>query len=269
MLTLRDASPVSRSTAGRQALWSSGRWCDHFRSNQLALLRLPWEAGAGLTSAERDQIAPSLQVFQQGEAQEGRHFFRCARNHAESSGDLTYIEAHRLFMDEEKRHGRDLARFLTLAGVSILRKQSALARGFCWFGSRGGLEPTLLVILMSEVIALVYYAALRRATGSVLLRRLCGQILRDEKQHVRFQSERLAILRGDRAAPLLALTHALDRLLFFSALLLSWCCHRRVFRAGGFTFTRSWIAGWSAFRSVARQKDPRNYRAGSGRRRCR
>jgi hypothetical protein len=212
-----------------------------------------------LTPAERDRIASSLQVFQQGEAQEGKHFYRCARAHADASGDLGYAEAHRLFMAEEQRHGRDLARFLTLADIPTLQKRSALAWAFCWCGSRGGLEPTLLVILMSEVIALVYYAALRRATGSSLLRHLCVQILRDEKQHVRFQSERLAILRHSRSVPLLALTHAFDRLLFACALLVTWSGHHRVLRAGGLGFRRFWSVAWAAFRSIARQKDPRNY----------
>src|SRR5262249_33117764 len=143
-------------------------------------------------------------------------------------GDFDYVETHRQFMNEEKRHGRDLAHFLSLAGIPVLCESSWLARGVCWCGSRGGLGPTLLVILMSEVIALVYYAALRRATGSTVLRRLCVQILRDEKQHVRFQSERLAILRRGRSPLLLMLTHAFDALLFAGAVLVCWCGHGRV-----------------------------------------
>jgi hypothetical protein len=117
----------------------------------------------------------------------------------------------------------------------------------------------LLVILMSEVMALVYYAALRQATASSVLRRLCTQILRDEKQHVRFQSERLALLRRRRTILLLELTNALDGLLFVAALLVCWSGHRRVFRAGGHSFVGFWRAGWSAFRTIRRQKDPRNY----------
>jgi hypothetical protein len=259
MPTLDVSLRVPRTATCRLALWSSRRWCDYFHRQRVALLPIPWGHDTGLTPAERDLIAPSLQVFQQGEAQEGGHFYRCASAYALASGDLAYPEAHRLFMDEEKRHGRDLARFLALAGVPILRKQSWLAWGFCWCGSRGGLEPTLLVILMSEVIALIYYAALRRATRSAVLRCLCAQILRDEKQHVRFQSERLALLRCRRPAPLLELTHACDVLLFACALLVCWCGHRRILRAGGLGLTRFWGAGWTAFRTVARQKDPRSY----------
>jgi hypothetical protein len=257
MLTL-DAPPRT-VRAARPRPWSSRRWCDYFRRQRGALLPIPWEYGAELTDAELDWIAASLQVFQQGEAQEGRHFYRCARAYAAASGDRAYAEAHRLFMEEEKRHGRDLARFLALAGVPVLAEQSWLARAFCWWGSRGGLEPTLLVILMSEVIALVYYAAVRRATGSAVLRRLCAQILRDERQHVRFQAERLAILRRDRRGPLLALTHGLDALLFGSAALVCWCGHHRALRAGGLDFGRYARAAWRQFRACRRQKDPRRY----------
>lgn len=258
MLALSASRPTRRMGAARRQPWSSGRWCDYFRQRG-ALLVIPWERGAGLTPAARDRIVPSLQVFQQGEPQEGGHFYRCARAHAEVSGDGEYAEAHRLFMEEEKRHGRDLARFLELAGAPVLPELSWLARAFCWCGSRGGLEPTLLVILMSEVFALVYYAALRRATGSAVLRRLCAQILRDERQHVRFHAERLAILRRDRPAALRALSHVLDALLFVGAGVACWCGHRRVLRAGGLGLAGFWRRARQCFRLVCRQKDPRHY----------
>src|SRR5262249_42037453 len=87
--------------------WSSKRWCDYFQRQRQVRLAIPWERGAELTASDRDLIGPSLQVFQQGEAQEGGHFYRCARAYAENSGDLAYAVAHRLFMDEEKRHGSD------------------------------------------------------------------------------------------------------------------------------------------------------------------
>jgi hypothetical protein len=246
--------------ARQQQPWSSRRWCSYFEQRRTVQLAIPWERGAELTPAERDLVASSLQVFQQGEAQEGGHFYRCATAYAAGSGDGAYAEAHRLFMEEEKRHGRDLGRFLTLAGVPVLAEKSWLTRAFCWCGSRGGLEPTLLVILMSELIALLYYAALRSATRSVVLRRLCTQILRDEKQHVRFQAERLALMRCGRRTPMLTLHHTLDGLLFVGALLACWCGHRRVLRAAGLGFLRFCRAGWRTYRTAARQKDPRTWK---------
>jgi hypothetical protein len=200
-----------------------------------------------------------LQEFQQGEGLEGGHFFRCARAYAVTSGDIDYAEVHYLFMAEEQRHARDLARFLALAGIPLLTERSRLNRLFCWFGSRGGIELTVAIIAQVEVVAQVYYAALRRATGSVVLRRITAQILRDEKQHVRFQGERLAILRRGRSPLRLALSHTLDVLLFFCAALGCWWGHRRVLPAGGLGFFRFWREGWRMFRALARQKDPRRY----------
>src|SRR5207249_4417262 len=108
MLTLDALPRRSRPRPARPRPWSSHQWCDYFR-RRVTPPHIPWERGAELTAAQRALIAPSLQVFQQGEAQEGGHFYRCAATYAAASGDVLYAAAHRLFMDEERRHGRDLA----------------------------------------------------------------------------------------------------------------------------------------------------------------
>ena len=96
MLALDASRPAER--IGPAQPWSSRRWCDYFRQRG-ALLVIPWERGADLTPAERDQIAPSLQVFQQGESHEGGHFYRCARAHAEASGDAEYVTGSTYYVD--------------------------------------------------------------------------------------------------------------------------------------------------------------------------
>ena len=93
---------------------SSRAWCDYFRHNGANLLPLPWDRGAELTDAERDAVAASLQSFQLGESSQGRHLLRCAADHASRTGDPAYLEATRLFLAEEHRHSRTLARFLDL-----------------------------------------------------------------------------------------------------------------------------------------------------------
>jgi hypothetical protein len=258
MLTL-DAPPRTvRAAPVRHSPWSSRRWCDYFTRQRGALLSLPWERGAELTPAERDLVAASLREFQQGEGHEGGHFFRCARAYAERC-DADYAEAHRLFMAEERRHADDLARFLALAGVPLLTERSLLNHLFCWGASRGGLELAVAIILPIEIVGSAYYAALRRASGSAVLRCLCAQILRDEKQHVRFQCERLAVMRRDRRRALRVLSHALDLLLFVGAGCGCWFGHRRVLRAGGVGLARFWREAWARFRGACRQKDPRHY----------
>lgn len=256
MLTLDLRPSSSDSEPARDQPWSSGRWCQYFREQRRQRLVIPWERGAELSQAEHDLIIDSLREFQQGEGLEGSHFFRCVRAWAESSRDFEYVEAHRLFMAEEQGHARNLARFLIMAGTPLLTERSLLNRCFCWIGSWGRLEMTLAIIAAVEIVAQVYYRALRRTTRSEVLRRICAQILRDEKQHVRFQNERLAILRRGRSAPWLALTGCVDCMLLLGAALACWCGHRRVLRAGGVGCLRYWQAAWHVYRAAARHKQP-------------
>jgi len=94
------------------------------------------------------------------------------------------------------------------------------------------------VLVTAEIIAKVYYAALREASTSRILRRLCGQILSDEVRHVEFQTEQLAKLRRGRAAPLLWVTRALHQLLFVGATLIVTWSHRSVLSRAGCGFRR-------------------------------
>ena len=63
----------------------------------------------------------------------------------------------------------------------------------------GTLEISIGVLVTAEIIAKVYYPALREASGSVVLRAICDQIIRDERKHVEFQTEQLAGLRIGRS----------------------------------------------------------------------
>jgi hypothetical protein len=219
-------------------LGSALEWIAYFEQNAVSLLDVPWELDPALTADERAVVLPSLREFQQGEELEGGHFFRCVQRYGERIGDPDYIEAHRLFMAEERRHGRDLAAFLERAGVTLLRERSLRNRLFCWCGSLGGLELTLTIIVCVEAVAQSYYRAIRDATACPLLRRLCTQILRDEHSHVRFHCERLRLMRRDRPRWRLALSRAFDRLLSYLAILICWWGHAPAIRAGGYSFRR-------------------------------
>jgi hypothetical protein len=253
----REALPAARAKPARQ-YWSSRRWLAYFRRNARTPV-FPWARGTELQPTERALLAPSLQGFQQGEGQEGTHFFHCVRADAEQSGDWDYVEAHRLFMAEEQRHAADLARFLALVGIPTLQDQSWFSRAFCWCGSRGSLELTLLVIGMSEIMGQVYYTALRSATASELLRQICTQILRDEKSHVRFQCERLALLRRQLPVSQLVVRLGLDAFLFLGAAFACWLGHRRALRAGGRGWRRFWREAVHAFGRARPLMDPRHY----------
>jgi hypothetical protein len=203
----------------RAAPWTSGQWAAYYHRNADRLLPLPWRRGAELTEAEREAVAASLQDFQLGESSEGRHLLRRAERYAERTDDPEYLEAMHLFVREEQRHARTLGRFLHLAGIEPLRR-SRLDTVFRLLRRLAGLALSITVLLIAETIGKVYYRALRRATGSVLLRRICDQLLRDEVRHMRFHAERLAIVRRGRARWRVWLAHTGHRLLFAGACLL-------------------------------------------------
>lgn len=233
-------------------------WCAYFRGNAQSLLAIPWNQGAGLTDTEKESVAASVQDFQLGESSEGRHFLNAARRYAEQNGDAEYFEAVRLFIGEEQRHARDLGRFMDLAGIPRVTRTWSDAV-FRWLRRRAGLELTISVLLTAEIIALVYYAALREATGSAALRRLCDQILRDEVEHVRFQTERLALMRRRRLRWLVHVAHGLQRFLFGGTCLVVWWRHARALRAGGFRFRRFWREAWRHLNAAVAAMDPRAY----------
>ena len=231
-------------------------WLEYFVANTTSLLEIPWGRGAEITTAERRAIASSIQEFQLGESSEGRHLLRSAETFARRTRDPRYPEAMRLFIKEEQRHARDLGRFMDLAAIPRIRHAwpDRVFRRLRRLG--GGLEVSISVLITAEIIAKVYYAALREATGSSVLRRLCDQILRDEDAHVRFQCDYLAVIRKDRNDWTLALTEALQRFLFSGACLVVWKSHRRALKQGGIAWRLFWRMCWDEMNTALRQMKP-------------
>jgi hypothetical protein len=239
---------------------SSAAWVEFFRINAQTPTPVDWAAAAAaLTAEERAAVASSVAEFQLGESSEGANLLRFGRHYAEASGDAAYYAALRLFIGEEHRHARDLGRFMDLAGLPRLADTWADSV-FRFLRRRAGLEVSIAVLVTAEVIATVYYDALRAATASPLLRGLCDRILTDEAHHVRFQCERLAILRARRGSAALAATAVLHRLLMAGACVVVWRGHRRALRRGGYGFVRFWLALRLAHGKAIRLADPRRYK---------
>jgi len=226
---------------------SSREWKEHYERNAQQLLEIPWDAGGDLTEVERRAIASSVQGFQAGESSEGLHLFRAAEAYARRTGDHDYVGAIRAFIPEEQRHARDLARVLRLNGIPLLRTTfpDRVFRGLRHLF--GGLETSIAVLVTAEIFAQVYYAALREATKSAPLRRLCDQILLDEENHVEFQAEQLAKLRWRRGPAYLAIAMGAQRFLFFGTCFVVWLFHRKALIQGGYGFGRFWRASWERF----------------------
>ena len=242
------------------AVRTSAQWVDYFRANAERLLAVPWEDGVGATPDELARITDSLRGWQLGETSDGRHLLAAAADYAAKLGDPAFLDAIRLFIAEEQRHGEELGQFLDLTGVPRATWDwgDAVFRAFRYVLPRMEVWATVVVIV--ETHAMLYYAALRRATGSAVLRQICRQILADEVPHIQFQCERLAILHHRRSGILRVLTAGIHRVLFAGITLAVWVGHRRALRAGGFTLRRFWRSAWAKMGQAWRIMDPAGYR---------
>jgi hypothetical protein len=237
---------------------NSSAWVEYFRRNERRRRPIPWDEGVTLTPQEHAAVIRSIQIFQLGESGEGKHFLRVAERYAKRVDDQEYNTALKMFLAEEHRHAGELGQVLDRVGEPRLTKEWT-DNVFRWLRHRAGLEIMIAVLLTGEVMAQVYYLALYRATRSSTLRRLCKQILADEAAHVRFQAERLALLRQNRSPLRLALTAIGESILFAGACVAVWRSHRPVFRAARLSFLSFWRKAQRAFRRSLRFRDPRLY----------
>jgi hypothetical protein len=219
---------------------------------------VPWESAVKLTAAERRTIRASVQEFQLGEQSEGHHLKHAAREYARRSGDAAYSRATELFVREEQHHAALLGRFMDLAGIERVR-HTFVDSVFRRLRRFAGLETSICVLLTAEVIAKVYYRALLAATASPALLAICRRILQDEAHHVEFQSERLAILRRNRARWRIAAAVAAQRLLFAGSVAVVWLRHSPVLRSGNDSFPAYWRDCHREFRESLVLMDPAHY----------
>ncbi len=220
------------------AVQRSQWWNQYFSKNLQQLLSIPWELGHELTPVEKQAITSSIQKFQLGEGSDGWHLILASQRYAERYNDLDYAEAVKLFIAEEQRHSRDLGHFMDINNIPriastysdwVFRRVRRIA---------ASIEIMIMTLLVAETIALVYYKALGKATKSKVLAVLCEQILKDEYYHIRFQTERLAIIRRDRW-PLRDLAATLFHVpLYYGAILVVWLDHAPVFHAAGISFSQ-------------------------------
>jgi hypothetical protein len=226
---------------------TSQEWHQYYQHNATCLLDIPWHLGPELTADEIADISSSLREFQAGESSEGKHLYRNAQLYADRTGDRDYVSAIRLFIAEEQRHARDLGRFLKLNGIPLVQTTFTDRVFRRMRGITRSLEISIAVLITAEIIAKPYYAAIRNATNSTILRRICDQLLQDEVRHVEFQVERLAILRAGRGIFGKTITAVSQRFLFLGTVLIVWVFHRAALRRGGVSFVTWWQDNWREF----------------------
>jgi len=234
--------------ARHRACTTSYDWIEYFYQNAPEPA-LPWDDGIRLSGAEKRAVIASIQQFQLGEGASGVRMLECARRFSSDTGDLGLLAALKLFLREEQRHSKMLARFLQKENAACLRKH--------WMHSifrslRGlaGLELCLKVLVTAEVLARPYYAALHDATGSSLLRSICRVILEEERAHLRFQAFALRLFQN-RHRPLSEAAIRTAHIVFLAVTaLVVWVEHKPVFRSAGRTFRQFWKETWREFDSL-------------------
>jgi hypothetical protein len=235
---------MSASTIQRSPFHAKD-WVHYFQGNMLQRSSIPWEHRIVVEPELRGPLLRSLQRFQVGERGDGIHLLKAAaRTH-----DPEYQAAIDLFIKEEQEHSRLLARVIEGIGGSLLEHHWS---NTCFIFLRRllGLRLELLVLLVAEVIAQVYYKALFDGTADVVLRGVFAQILHDEHGHVAFHCSYLH-QTFSHFSPFARWLISISWSLFFQLVcFIVICDHLAVFRAVGMTPRTCWRDCMQAFHAT-------------------
>lgn len=214
---------------------TSQQWVVHFKQNQQQQ-RINWNLVPNLTPPECKAIIRSLQAWQLGETSDGANLIKAATIYTHKINDATYLDAIKLFIQEEQKHGNNLGKYLDAIGYPRLKKDwgDTLFRKVRYFNTN--MELWTVTVIIVESFAQWFYHALSNATNCTLLKQICGDILKDEAPHIKFQLERLCIINLNRNSLLTRIRLKLYALFAYVILVTVWIAHARAFKAGGYTF---------------------------------
>ncbi|NEQ51068.1 MAG: ferritin-like domain-containing protein [Leptolyngbya sp. SIO3F4] len=213
-------------------LHASEFWVQHFETN-LQENRIDWDVTPQISEDEKRQILYSLKAWQLGETSEGKQLLAAASKYAKRQNDPAYLEAIRLFIREEQKHGANLGSYLDRIGEPRSKRDLGDSL-FRWVRHLNtSMECWTITVIIVEGAAQVFYQALHHATSCTLLRSICRDILQDESYHIPFQHERLFVLFRQKGVYGRIWAVTWYCLLFFVTIHAVWFGHRRAFLAGG------------------------------------
>lgn len=221
-----------------------GIWLNHFEYHAQHPRSIPQGLRDALTPAERRLIASSIATFQLGEQSEGMTLLSAASRFARAHDLPSLVRITELFIREEQQHAALLRAFM-LDHQIRLKRRDWTERVFRGVRRLAGLELYLYVLISAELIGIVYYRALERATACQRLEVLCRTLVSDELAHVGFESHLLLVLRKRRCAAARILQRIAHRGFFAATAGVVWLTHRAVLRRGGYdagSFVRSCLA---------------------------
>lgn len=206
-------------------------WKKHFENNRSHFSDIDWKATDQLSEEEKKLITSSLHQFQKGENSEGKHLFA----YAKTFPDPLYVDCIRLFICEEQMHARALGNFMQRYSIPTI-KGHWVDSVFRNLRKLAGIQNTIMILLIAEIISKVYYAALRKATHSGLLQKICVQILKDEDHHISFQCFTLQFLFQRKSFVGKTLIRTLYFILLSGTVSVVWFYHNKVLRKSGHSF---------------------------------
>ena len=228
---------------------SSEAWLAYFQSNVQSAQDMPWDRDIFFPENLRAALVPSIKAFQKGEGSEGHNLHRVSKAYAEKEQDPAYLTCIEYFIREEQKHAEFLRLYLEKLAEKPLHS-TWTDEVFRRLRKNAGLEISISVLITAEIIATLYYPALHEATPDPLLRMICQRIFQDEARHIRFQSDRLRMLRAARSSWKLWWTHCLQDFLYTGTLRVVWFAYGQAFRAGKFSWIKYWSMAWRHYRQV-------------------
>lgn len=170
-------------------------WREYFLQNSNHFAHLNFSLKTELTTFEKSLITSSIQQFQRGESSAGLYLLKVAKE----TGNSDYYESIRLFLNEEHHHAAGLARYMEQEKIDLIESHwldsvfRKLRRNFEF-------ENTITVVMTAEIVASVYYRALKRATSSTTLISICEQIISDEAMHINFQAFTIRFFQNESSS---------------------------------------------------------------------
>ncbi|HUQ08903.1 MAG TPA: hypothetical protein VM146_01215 [Steroidobacteraceae bacterium] len=186
-----------------------------------------------LTDEECRRIAGSIATFQLGEQSEGRTLLKFAEEFAARRNLRALPAVTALFIKEEQHHAAQLKSFMLANGIP-LKQKSWTDSIFRVLRKLAGFEAAVTVLVTAEMIGFVYYRALARATASRCLKTICRTMCADESLHLRYETQLLLTLRGDRGPIRRRFVEYLHRSLVTMSACVVYFDHQRVLQHAGY-----------------------------------
>jgi hypothetical protein len=237
-------------TEGRR-VESFADWVEHFEANsehhRSSEALIDWRAESTLNGDARRAFVRSFQRFELGEGGDGARLLSLA----DAAGDPVYRTALGLLVHEEQKHSDLFLRALRYLDAPTLGSHWSDA-AFTRLRRLSGLRTELGLFLIAESVAMGYFLALAERAPDPVLRAVGRRLADDERNHIRFQIDRLRVGFRDTPAPARALVGLAWGVLAAGAAAVLVIDHGAAMRACGVSQRSYWGRAVRSARAAAR-----------------